>query len=196
MLSQMAGIRGKSGPPANQNAFKHGLAGVSQRRANGGLAPDEQTIREDILAGLIADKGGEEQFRHGGTNLGRISSDVALLVTFNQAIEGIIENNQKARQKPQGSSSTGRLQTTAGGLVIGKSPAVRDGKSRQNGIASEDYRGDDRRPWGTSENSSPDGPNIAADGADDGWDRPLASPFDHGQFCEKSSEDARDVKSF
>jgi hypothetical protein len=61
MLSQMAGIRGKSGPPANQNAFKHGLAGVSQRRANGGLAPDEQTIREDILAGLIADKGGEEQ---------------------------------------------------------------------------------------------------------------------------------------
>jgi hypothetical protein len=54
----MAGIRGKSGPPANQNAFKHGLAGISQRRLNGALNPTEQTIREDILAGLIADKGG------------------------------------------------------------------------------------------------------------------------------------------
>src|SRR5207249_9990637 len=57
----MAGIRGKSGPPANQNAFKHGLAGVTQRRANGALTPDEQTIREDILAGLITDK---EQLTH------------------------------------------------------------------------------------------------------------------------------------
>jgi len=58
---RMAGIRGKPGPPANQNAFKHGLAGVTQRRANGVLTPDEQGIREDILAGLIADKGGEKQ---------------------------------------------------------------------------------------------------------------------------------------
>ena len=30
-----------------------------------------------------------------------ISSDVALLVTFNQAIEGVIKNNQKARQNPK-----------------------------------------------------------------------------------------------
>jgi uncharacterized protein YjcR len=57
----MAGLPGKSGPPANQNAFKHGLADVTQRRANGPLTPDEQTIREDILAGLIADK---EQLTH------------------------------------------------------------------------------------------------------------------------------------
>src|SRR6266700_3179435 len=51
MLSPMAGIRGKSGPPANQNAFKHGLVGITQRRANGALTPEVQTIREDILAG-------------------------------------------------------------------------------------------------------------------------------------------------
>ena len=57
----MAGIRGKSGPPANQNAFKHGLAGITQRRANGALTPDEQSIREGILAGLITDK---EQLTH------------------------------------------------------------------------------------------------------------------------------------
>jgi hypothetical protein len=30
-----------------------------------------------------------------------ISSDVALLVTFNQAIENVIKNNQKARQNPK-----------------------------------------------------------------------------------------------
>jgi|SRR5437773_3109953 len=29
---RMAGIRGKSGPPANQNAFKHGLAGIPHTR--------------------------------------------------------------------------------------------------------------------------------------------------------------------
>jgi len=30
----MAGIHGRSGPPGNQNAFTHGLAGIAQRRAN------------------------------------------------------------------------------------------------------------------------------------------------------------------
>jgi hypothetical protein len=80
----MAGIRGKSGLPANQNPFKHGLAGISQRRANGALTPDEQAIREDILAGLIADKGGEQQMGTAERILAEIiSSDVALLVTFN-----------------------------------------------------------------------------------------------------------------
>ena len=59
----MAGIRGRSGPPGNQNAFRHGLAGISQRRADGTLNPLEQSIREEILAGLLADKGGDQQ-RH------------------------------------------------------------------------------------------------------------------------------------
>ena len=30
-----------------------------------------------------------------------ISSDVALLVTFNQAIDAVLKNNQKARQNPK-----------------------------------------------------------------------------------------------
>ena len=30
-----------------------------------------------------------------------IASDVSLLVTFNQAIDGVIQNNQKARQNPK-----------------------------------------------------------------------------------------------
>jgi hypothetical protein len=49
----MAGVRRKSGPQANQNAFKHGLAGIAQRRVIGTLTPDEQSVREDILAGLL-----------------------------------------------------------------------------------------------------------------------------------------------
>jgi hypothetical protein len=52
----MAGKKGQSGPPGNANAFQHGLAGITQRRTKGALTPDEQTIREDILAGLLANK--------------------------------------------------------------------------------------------------------------------------------------------
>jgi hypothetical protein len=51
---------------------------------------------------LIADKGGEQQIRTAERILAEIiSSDVVLLVTFNQAIEGVIRNNQKARQNPK-----------------------------------------------------------------------------------------------
>jgi len=57
----MACIRGKSGPPGNQNAFRHGLAAVQQRRINGALTQDERDIRADILCGLLADKGDEAQ---------------------------------------------------------------------------------------------------------------------------------------
>ena len=57
----MAGLAGKSGPPGNQNAFRHGLAGISQRRNNGAQNSKEHSVREQILAGLLADKGGEAQ---------------------------------------------------------------------------------------------------------------------------------------
>jgi len=57
MLYVMAGIRGRSGPPGNHNAFRHGLAGIAQRRADGVLNSTEQLIREEILSGLLADKG-------------------------------------------------------------------------------------------------------------------------------------------
>ena len=57
----MAGLAGKSGPPGNQNAFRHGLAGISQRRNSGALNPTEHSVREEILSGLLADKGGDAQ---------------------------------------------------------------------------------------------------------------------------------------
>jgi hypothetical protein len=102
MLAEMAGIRGKSGPPGNQNAFRHGLAAVQQRRINGSSTRDEQDIRTEILTGLLADKGGEAQIGTAVCVLVEIiASDVSLLVTFNQAIEAVIQNNQKARANPK-----------------------------------------------------------------------------------------------
>jgi hypothetical protein len=87
----MAAKKGLSGPPGNANAVRHGLAAVQRRRSEGALTPDEQDIRADILAGLIADKGGEQQIGTAERILAEIiSSDGALMVTSNQAIDGVI----------------------------------------------------------------------------------------------------------
>jgi hypothetical protein len=41
--NEMAGLKGKSGPPGNMNAFKHGLAAIQKRLEEG--VPNEETVR-------------------------------------------------------------------------------------------------------------------------------------------------------
>ena len=101
----MAGIRGKSGPPANQNAFKHGLAAIQKRREESVITQHEENVRQQILDGLIADKGGDQQISTATRILAEvIASDAAWLMVFNGAIDHIIQNNPKAKQNPRGLS--------------------------------------------------------------------------------------------
>jgi hypothetical protein len=79
----MAGIRGRSGPPGNQNAFRHGLSTISERRNGGILSDQEQTVRDEILDALITDKGGPEQISTATKILAQlIASDSAPLGQF------------------------------------------------------------------------------------------------------------------
>ena len=51
----MAGLKGKSGPPGNMNAFKHGFAAIQKRREEGIPTEHEENVRQQILDELIAD---------------------------------------------------------------------------------------------------------------------------------------------
>jgi hypothetical protein len=44
----MAGLKGKSGPPGNMNAFKHGLAAIQKRREEGIPTKHKENVREQI----------------------------------------------------------------------------------------------------------------------------------------------------
>ena len=57
----MVGLKGKSGLPGNMNAFKHGLAAIQKRREEGVPTEHEETVRQQILDGLIAYEGGDHQ---------------------------------------------------------------------------------------------------------------------------------------
>ena len=86
----------------NTIAFRHSLSAIERRRTEGELTDEEQDVRAGILAGLIADKGGKQAIGTAERILAEIiSSDVSLLVTVNQAIEGVLRNNQKARENPK-----------------------------------------------------------------------------------------------
>jgi hypothetical protein len=87
------------------NAFKHGLAAIQKRREEGIPTEHEESVRQQILEGLIADKGGEDQISTATRLLAEvIASDASWLMAFNGAIDYVIQNNPKARQNPRGLS--------------------------------------------------------------------------------------------
>ena len=87
------------------NAFKHGLAAIKKRREESITTEHEENVRQQVLDGLIADKGGDQQISTATRILAEvIASDASWLVAFNSAIDHVIQNNPKARQNPRGLS--------------------------------------------------------------------------------------------
>jgi hypothetical protein len=55
--NEMAGLKGKSGPPDNMNAFKHGLAAIKKRRAES-ITTEHEEERQAANSGWIDSRQG------------------------------------------------------------------------------------------------------------------------------------------
>jgi len=95
------------------------------------------------LSGLLADKGGAAQISTAMRVLAAIiANDVSLLVTFDHAIDDVIQSNPKARANPK---ALAQLDGYKRPLVSSLSGNLqRLGKSRQDGISPGHHCGHDR----------------------------------------------------
>jgi hypothetical protein len=140
----MAGKKGQSGPPGNANAFRHGLATVQSRRANGALTVEEQDIRADILAGLIADKGGKQQIGTASASWPRSSAAMWRYWSLSTKPSTASSKQPENPAKPKGTSTARRLQARVGEQSDRKSSTLRLWKDGEGRNASRDNRRDGR----------------------------------------------------
>ena len=145
MLQPMAAIKGRSGPPGNQNVFRHGLAAVQQRRANGSLNSTEQSIREEPWLACSPTRAVRHRSAPPCACWQRSSRVMCPFWLPSIKPSRASSRTNEGESKSQGTSVAGWLQKTACRFSIGESPAVRDGKGRQIGIASGNHRRDDGR---------------------------------------------------
>jgi hypothetical protein len=61
--NEITGLKGKSGPPGNMNAFKHGLAAIQKRCEESVITEHEENVRQQILEGLISTRAGIIRYR-------------------------------------------------------------------------------------------------------------------------------------
>jgi hypothetical protein len=96
-------IKGQKRTSREHERLQAWLAAIQKRREERVITEHEESVRQQILDGLITDKGGDEQVSTATRILAEvIASDAAWLVVFNGAIDHIIQSNQKVRQNPRG----------------------------------------------------------------------------------------------
>jgi len=85
----------------DENAFRHGLVGIAQRRADGVLNPAEPVNQRRNTVRLASRQGRSCADQHRHARAGWDHSERCVAVTFNHAIDGVIQNNPKARANPK-----------------------------------------------------------------------------------------------
>jgi len=90
------------------NAFEHGIAAIQKRHEESVTTEHEENVTKQILEGLTADKGGDDQVSTATRILAEvIASDAAWLVVFNGAIDHISQSNRQVRQYPVSYAESG-----------------------------------------------------------------------------------------
>jgi hypothetical protein len=83
----MAGIRGRSGPPGNQNAFRHGLAAIAQRRVDGVFSiPQNNQSEKKSCPAYWPIRAELDRSVPAMPVLAEIIEGIYLLMTFNQYV--------------------------------------------------------------------------------------------------------------